>query len=75
MPTVTSSFNWEEVGRRSCSVGDRTLVPSGVGCRAVQYQEANRALDTLYLTHNNVGDAGAAALAEALKATVLTCSQ
>ena len=33
VPTVTSSFNWEEVGRRSCSVGDRTLVPSGVGGR------------------------------------------
>ena len=33
VPTVTSSFNWEEVGRRSCRVGDRTLVPSGVGGR------------------------------------------
>ena len=33
VPTVTSSFNWEEVGLRSCSVGDRTLVPSGVGSR------------------------------------------
>ena len=33
VPTVTSSFNWEEVGLRSCSVGDRTRVPSGVGSR------------------------------------------
>ena len=33
VPTVTSSFNWDEVGLRSCSVGDRTFVPSGVGSR------------------------------------------
>ena len=32
-PTVTHSFKWEEVGLRWCSVGDRTLVPSGVGSR------------------------------------------
>ena len=33
VPTVTHSFKWEEVGLRWCSVGDRTLVPSGVGSR------------------------------------------
>ena len=33
VPTVTSSFNREEVGLSSCSVGDRTRVPSGVGSR------------------------------------------
>ena len=37
---------------------------------AVQDQKANRALTTLDLRYNDVGDAGAAALAEALKATV-----
>ena len=62
--TVTSSSNSEEVGLRSCSVGDRT-----------QDQKANRALTTLYLDGNNVGGAGAAALAEALKATALTGGQ
>ena len=41
----------------------------------VQDQKANRALATLYLHNNDVGDAGAAALAEALKATVLTCEK
>ena len=51
------------------------LCPLASVVAAVQDQKANRALDTLYLSHNNVGDAGAAALGEALKATVLTCSQ
>ena len=37
---------------------------------AVQDQKVNRALTTLFLNNNDVGDAGAAALAEALKATV-----
>ena len=37
---------------------------------AVQDQKANRALATLDLRYNDVGDAGAAALAKALKATV-----
>ena len=37
---------------------------------AVQYQKANRALTTLDLRYNDVGDGGAAAFAEALKATV-----
>ena len=31
--SLTSSFNGEKVGLRSCSVGDRTLVPSSVGSR------------------------------------------
>ena len=35
--------------------------------------EANSALTKLYLGGNKVGDAGAVALAEALKATVVTC--
>ena len=37
---------------------------------AVQHQKVNRALTTLVLAFNDVGDAGAAALAKALKATV-----
>ena len=37
---------------------------------AVQDQKANRALTTLDLAYNDCGDAGAAALAKALKATV-----
>ena len=37
---------------------------------AVQDQKVNRALTTFVLSYNDVGDAGAAALAEALKATV-----
>ena len=36
--------------------------------------EANSSLNALDLTRNNVGDVGAAALAEGLKATVVTCS-
>ena len=36
-------------------------------------QKANRALTALYLQHNRVGPAGAAALADALQATVLSC--
>ena len=42
---------------------------------AVKDQKANTTLTKLNLFKNRVGDAGAAALAEALKATVLTCSQ
>ena len=42
VPTVTSSFNWEEVGLRSCSVGDRTLVLSGVGSRRCERSEGER---------------------------------
>ena len=36
--------------------------------------EANSSLTVLNLEKNGVGDAGAVALAEALKATVVTCS-
>ena len=37
--TVTSSFNWKEVGLRWCSVGDRTLVPCDVdGRRCVRLE-------------------------------------
>ena len=39
----------------------------------MQDQKANRALTTLWLNENKVGNAGATALADALQATVLTC--
>ena len=39
----------------------------------VQDQKANATLTELNLNSNNVGDAGASALAEAVKATVFTC--
>ena len=42
---------------------------------AVKDQKANTTLTVLKMGGNKVGDAGATALAEALKATVLTCSQ
>ena len=41
----------------------------------VKDQKANTTLTTLVLAYNDVGDAGGAALSEALKATDLTCSQ
>ena len=40
----------------------------------VQSSKANSALTVLNLSINEVGDAGAVALAEALKAMVATCS-
>ena len=43
-----------------------------VGMGAVKDQKANTTLTKLFLNGNRVGDAGAAALADALKATVLT---
>ena len=46
------------------------VCPLASAVAAVQDQKANRALTTLDLAYNDVGDAGAAALAEALKATV-----
>ena len=42
---------------------------------AVENQKANTSLTALHLSGNRVGDAGATALAEALKATVLTCEK
>ena len=39
-----------------------------------QNSKANSSLAVLHLSYNKVGDAGAVALAEALKATVVTCS-
>ena len=43
------------------------------GMDAVKDHKANTSLTGLYLYRNNVGDAGAAALADALQATVLAC--
>ena len=40
---------------------------------AVKDHKANTSLTEVYLRDNNVGDAGAAALADALQATVLEC--
>ena len=42
---------------------------------AVKDHQANTSLIKLWLDGNNVGDVGAAALADALQATVLTCGQ
>ena len=42
---------------------------------AVKDHKANTSLTFLGLWNNNVGDAGAAALAESLQATVLTCKK
>ena len=42
---------------------------------AVTDQKANATLTVLDLRDNSVGDGGAAALADALKATVLTCKK
>ena len=42
---------------------------------AVKDQKANATLTALILNDNRVGDGGAAALADALKATVLTCKK
>ena len=42
---------------------------------AVQDQKANATLTKFDLDYNNVGDAGATALAEAVRATVLTCKK
>ena len=51
-----------------------TLLRCGVGDHcAVQDQKANATLTDLVLWGNDVGDAGATALADALQATVLTC--
>ena len=46
-----------------------------VGMGAVTDQKANTSLTALNLQWNNVGDAGATALADALKAAVLTCKK
>ena len=42
---------------------------------AVKEHKANTSLTTLWLHNNKVGDVGAAALAQALQATVLTCKK
>ena len=42
---------------------------------AVTDHKVNTSLTALILEKNNVGDAGAAALADALQATVLTCKK
>ena len=43
------------------------------GMDAVKDHKANTSLTEVVLSYNNVGDAGAAALADALQATVLAC--
>ena len=45
------------------------------GMGAVKDHKANTSLTKLWLGGNKVGDAGATALAEAVKATYLTCGQ
>ena len=60
---------------RRCNRGIIRL-RAGIGDRcSAKHNEANSALTELNLEGNKVGDAGAVALAEALKATVVTCSR
>ena len=42
---------------------------------AVKDQKANTSLTALFMNDNRVGDVGASALADALKAAVLTCKK
>ena len=59
---------------RRCNRGIIRL-RAGIGYRcSAKHTEANSALTKLNLERNKVGDAGAVAIAEALKATVVTCS-
>ena len=59
----TTLVQWCVAARfRNCGVGNHC---------AVQDQKANAALTDLVLWRNDVGDAGATALADALQATVL----
>ena len=46
---------------------------AGIGAYIFQNSKANSALAVLHLSFNKVGDAGAVALAEALKAMAVTC--
>ena len=59
---------------RRCNRGIIRL-HAGIGDRcSSNHIQANSALTVLYLNSNKVGDAGAVALAEALKAMVVTCT-
>ena len=51
----------------------RSRLRAGIG--AVKDHKANTSLTVLLLDRNKVGDAGAAALADALQAMVLTCKK
>ena len=59
---------------RPCVVGHARGLTARV-VASVKRCKANQALTTLDLEGNNVGDAGATALADALQATVLACGQ
>ena len=59
---------------RRCNRGIIRL-RAGIGDRwSAKHIQANSALTELNLRRNNVGDAGAGALGEALKAMVVTCT-
>ena len=75
VPSLASSFYWEERGLRCAVVCDSTHLRSGLGRRCCEHHKANTTLTVLSLMYNEVADAGATALAEALEATVWTCGQ
>ena len=66
--TLTALVQWCVCEHHACS-----HLRAGIG--AVKDHKANTSLTTLTLDCNEVGDAGAAAFAKALQATVLTCKK
>ena len=63
--------NWDCVGAVMSDSNACNHLSAGMD--AVKDHKANTSLTELYLYRNNVGDAGAGALADALQATVLAC--
>ena len=69
----SSQKNFDNTGAVVC---DSTRASHLCACTgAVKDQKANATLTELNLWNNRVGDGGASALADALKATVLTCKK
>ena len=68
-------FGWYNFESRWCSVVWQHAYRRLLRCvvAAVKHYKANTTLKKLYLENNKVENEGAAALAKAVKATVLTC--